>query len=176
MLKRLSIGLLLAGVLLLSPADFANAETAAERHQPVTISHFTGKPVPRFEQLTADRVYGRAGPSFDHPVLWEYARTGLPVLIIKESIEWRRVQDPDGDEVWIHHSLLSGGATALLTRDAVLRTSPATDAAPVLRAETGVIASLLACQAGWCRIVLDRTKGWVPETALWGARPPGDPL
>jgi len=169
------IGLLLAGLLCFLPQD-ARAEGEAGRAPVVTISHFTGKPVPRFERLKAAKVNGRAGPSTEHPVVWQYAREGLPVLVLKESVSWRRVRDPDGDEVWIHASLLAGGSTALLEQDAVLRQQPDAGAGAVLRAEAGVIAALLTCEAGWCRIALDRHKGWVPEAVLWGAALPGERL
>jgi len=147
-----------------------------ETRSAITISHFTGKPVPRFERLRASEVNGRAGPSLSHPVLWTYGRAGLPVLVIKESIDWRRVRDPDGDEVWIHRSLLAGGSTALLVSPATLVRTPEADAAAVADLEAGVVAALLTCEAGWCRIAAGRRKGWVPEAALWGARVPGDPL
>lgn len=175
-MMRAFLGLLLAALFLVNPVPAAAERATDASAQPVVISHFTGKPVPRFERLKANKVYGRAGPSFDHPVLWQYERKGLPVLVIKESIAWRRVRDPDGDEVWIHHSLLSGGASALVTRETVLRRTPNETAGAVLRAEQGVVAALLTCDGGWCRIGLDRQKGWVPADALWGAQVPGDPL
>ncbi len=175
MFMRILIGLLLAGVIFGLP-QLARAEPGVAPAMRVTISHFTGKPVPRFERLKASKVNGRAGPSTDYPVLWQYAREGLPVLVLKESISWRRVRDPDGDEVWIHAGLLAGGSTALLVRDAVLRREPDEAASAVLRAEAGVIASLLTCEAGWCRLALEQQKGWVPAAALWGATLPGEPL
>ena len=65
-------------------------------------------PVPRFVSLIADQVYGRSGPSRSHAIRWEYLREGLPVEVIAETEDWRQVRDPDGEETWIHRSMLSG--------------------------------------------------------------------
>ena len=96
---------------------------AQETQQPpaIKISHFSGKPVPRFESLKFPAVHGRIGPSLDHPIAWKYEREGLPVLILKESKDWRFVRDPDGDEVWVHARMLSGARTVLIRRETELK-------------------------------------------------------
>lgn len=172
-MKSILIGLLLAGCFALF-GPLASGDPGAPGV--VTISHFSGKPVPRYERLRASRVYGRSGPSQKYPILWQYERKGLPVLVLKESIDWRRVRDPDGDEVWIHRNLLAGGSTALLLQDAELLRRPDTTAPVVARAERGVIAGLLTCERAWCRIGVDGREGWLPRTALWGAEYAGDAL
>jgi SH3-like domain-containing protein len=102
-------------VLMAGPAAFA--ETQGE----VMISRFSGKPVPRFETLKHERVNGRKGPSEDYKVQWEYARKGLPMLIVKESGDWRYARDPDGDEIWIKKTQLAAQQNALTTGDFVLK-------------------------------------------------------
>jgi len=72
----------------------------------------TGLPVPRFVSLDADKVYLRFGPGREYPISWVLARKGLPVEIIGEFDTWRKVKLHDGDEGWIHSSLLSGRRTA----------------------------------------------------------------
>ena len=56
----------------------------------------SGQPVPRYVSLKFDKVYARAGPGEDHRLLWVYEAKGLPVQVIAENIEWRRICDPDG--------------------------------------------------------------------------------
>ena len=46
--------------------------------------------------------------------------------------------------------------------------NPPPDAAPVARAEPGVIGRLLACDNGWCEIEAADHTGWLPITHLWG--------
>ena len=72
------------------------AAAAAEGPQVTRISQFSGKAVPRFETLKFAAVNGRSGPSREQSVVWRYERKGLPLLIIKETRDWRRVRDPSG--------------------------------------------------------------------------------
>ncbi len=141
---------------------------AREPAETVKISRFSGKPLPRFESLRYSAVHGRQGPNLDHPILWRYEREGLPMLIVRETHGWRRVRDPDGDEVWMQSRMLSDQRTALVTRDIDLKRKPSEDAAGKARLKSGVIAELGACEEGWCAVKIDRQSGWLPQTVLWG--------
>lgn len=131
----------------------------------------SGLPLPRFASLAAPEVNVRTGPSTDYPIRWVYARVGLPVKIVEEFDVWRRIEDPDGETGWAHSSLLSIRKTVMLTGTGIheLRRSPVPDARVVLRAESGVMGELDRCEAGWCRVEIEGTSGWMPAEALWGA-------
>lgn len=137
----------------------------------VRISSFSGKPVPRFESLKYAAVHGRSGPSLDYPISWRYERQGLPVLVIKESRDWRMVRDPSGDEVWMHARTLGGRPSVLVFgADLVdLKARPKAEARVIARVESGAIANLIDCDGAFCEIFLDRQKGWVSRSNLWGA-------
>ena len=75
---------------------------------------YSGLPVPRFVSLKTDRVNVRGGPSREHDVTWVFTKPGLPVEIVAEFENWRRIRDVDGQEGWVYHSLLSGKRTALI--------------------------------------------------------------
>ncbi|MEZ5790120.1 MAG: SH3 domain-containing protein [Nitratireductor sp.] len=45
---------------------------------------------------------------------WMYLKRGLPMEIIQEYDNWRKVRDAEGNEGWIMHSLLSGSRTQSL--------------------------------------------------------------
>jgi len=158
---------LIAGLTLLVAS--AAPALAQDQGTQVEISHFTGKPVPRFESLRYAAVNGRTGPSRDHPILWRYERAGLPVLILKESRNWRRVRDPDGEEVWIHARTLSSQSRAMTRQAAMLRRQPGAQSPPVAQLARGVLLDLDACEAGWCRVRTHGRAGWLARTDLWGA-------
>ena len=73
----------------------------------------SGLPLPRFVSLKSGKVNSRIGPGVNYPVDWMYMKSGLPMEIIQEYDNWRRVRDPDGSEGWINQSLLSGKRTAI---------------------------------------------------------------
>jgi SH3-like domain-containing protein len=142
---------------------------AAESPADVQISRFSGKPVPRFETLKHEKVNGRVGPSTDHKVRWEYVRKGLPMLVLKESGDWRYVRDPLGDEVWIERSQLASRQTAVAMGDFILKAGRAPDSADVARVAAGAQLDLGSCDATKCHVTADSVQGWAPRAQLWGA-------
>jgi len=146
-----------------APAD---AEPVAANT--VQVSQFSGKPVPRFESLRYTAVHGRQGPSLDHPILWRYEKEGLPMLIVRETHGWRRVRDRDGDEVWIQARMLRADRKVVTTEPIIMFDKPADDANPTANLQKGVIADLEGCDRNWCEIKIERRKGWVSKSSLWG--------
>jgi SH3-like domain-containing protein len=132
----------------------------------------TGLPLPRFVSLGSDRVNLRFGPGQQYPIQWILAREGLPVEIIEEFDTWRKVRLHDGDQGWIHGSLLSSRRTIVVAGQIrELRRSPDASARVLLRAEPGVIGELLDCEEDWCRIEIDARRGWLQRDAFWGVLP-----
>ena len=154
---------------LISACFFLGGAAIAQAPELVRVSRFSGKPVPRFETLKFAMVNGRAGPSKEYPVLWEYQRKGLPMLVIKESRNWRRVRDPSGTEVWVHARMLEDGHKAYVQAPIELREDPGAAAMPVADLGRGVLVDLGACDQGWCRVQAKDFRGYAPVTALWGA-------
>ncbi len=130
----------------------------------------TGLPLPRFVSLRAKEANIRTGPGTRYPVEWVYRRRFMPLEVIAEFDNWRRIRDWEGTEGWMHKSMLSGRRTALVTvKELKLRREPSEAAAAVAQLESGVIGTLLACSGAWCRIDVKGIEGWLPRAAFWGA-------
>lgn len=135
----------------------------------VRVSKFSGKQVPRFESLRYSAVHGRQGPSLDHPILWRYERQGLPVLIVRETHGWRRIRDPQGDEVWVQARMLSAQRHSLMVRDGLLRKDAAIDSDPIAQLKAGALLELTGCTGKACQVSVDDMTGWVDHLDIWGA-------
>src|SRR6516162_10972593 len=83
------------------------AQAAQDRPTP------SGLPVPRYVSLKFDKVNARSGPGDDHRLLWVYRVRGLPVQVVAETAEWRRVCDPEGQLVWVHKRTTDGRRTTI---------------------------------------------------------------
>ncbi|MDZ4380900.1 MAG: SH3 domain-containing protein [Parvibaculum sp.] len=156
---------------------FVAAALAAERGgmPERTPGTATGLPVPRFVSLKSGRANVRRGPGTDFPIDWVYRKSGMPLEVIAESSNWRRIRDHEGDGGWIWHSMLDGERSAIVdTADGApvaLHTEPA-DSAPVIAyAEKGIVARVKSCKAHWCRLETSGYEGWAPQETLWGAYP-----
>lgn len=131
----------------------------------------TGEPLPRFVSLGAAEVNLRVGPGRGYPVEWTYNRRGLPVEIVEEYGDWRRIKDPDGTQGWVLKELLSATRNAIVTGDQVrtLFAQPKPNAKAVWRVEPGVMLQVLSCADAWCEVAADtRKKAWILRTHLWG--------
>ena len=151
-------GLALAGLLIAATGPVQAAES--------------GLPVPRFVSLRSDDVNLRTGPGARYPVDWVFHRKTLPVEILAEVDNWRKIRTVDGTEGWVHQNMLTGRRTAVVTGDVrTLRVRNDANATAVARLEPGVIGSLLECRDAWCRLEVAGQKGWLPREELWGVLP-----
>ena len=129
-------------------------------------------PVPRFVTLAPNEVNLRTGPGIRYPIRLVVRKQGLPVEVIREFDVWRQVRDREGDEGWVHKSMLSGRRSVILTgaTQTILR-KPEEDARPVVRLEPGVVAALETCREDWCEIAVGGFSGWARRDNLWGVYP-----
>ena len=154
--------LLLILACLALPAAASAQDAEAERGR-------SGLPVPRFVTLGAGEARMRAGPGRDFPVEWLYVRKTLPMEVIDEYGIYRKLRDPEGTEGWMDKALLSGARYGMvIDKVATMRQRPEDGAAPVWRAQPGVIVRLQLCSAGWCRVQHEGRAGYVRTIDLWG--------
>lgn len=131
----------------------------------------SGLPVPRFVSLKFEEVNVRTGPGTRYPIRWIYKRKNMPVEIIEEFGDWRKLRDVVGDEGWSHKNQLSGARHVLMREDIVLRRYADDDAPPMLKARKHVTARLLECDKQWCEVQVQSYKAWVLKKKLWGIYP-----
>lgn len=133
------------------------------------IGSVTKLPLPRYVSLRAPEINVRRGPGLDYRKDWVFRRAGLPVQVVEEYGDWRRITDKDQAGGWVYHAMITGRRTIVIVEDQVyLREEPTDTAAATAMAERGVIARLRACQPDWCRVEVEGYRGWVPKIAVWG--------
>lgn len=146
-------------------SDEATDCPAAQRARSVS-----GFCVPRWVSLKHGEVMGRKGPGKDYPAQWIYRVQGLPVQVVAETEEWRRICDPDGGAAWVHRSEIDGRRSVLSRTDAStpMRRAPRA-ATPVVGLLNGhALARLDRCQGDWCRVKVGHLSGWLTTEAMWG--------
>lgn len=135
----------------------------------------TNLPMPRFVSLKKEKANIRRGPGLTYRIDWVFLRRGMPLEITAEHGHWRKVRDVDDAGGWVHHALLRGARTAIVTvEQTALRDTPGLDGALVAVAQGGVVLNLRSCAAAWCEVdVTDeagRHQGWAEKAVLWGVR------
>jgi SH3-like domain-containing protein len=154
----------LAAALLLSACGGAGDETCRTR---------SGFPVPRFVALKSGEVNARNGPGEDQKILWVWRVRNMPLEVIAESRDWRKVRGPDGGAAWVKKQLVDGTRTVMRSKpgDLPLLAEPKAGAHVVAYLKTGAVAFQDRNDKGWSRIRIDGVKGWAPQDELWGAGP-----
>jgi SH3-like domain-containing protein len=152
------------GIVVLALGAGAAAWAAADRPTP------SGLPVPRYVSLKFGEVNARAGPGDDHRLLWVYQVRGLPVQVVAETAEWRRVCDPEGGLAWVHKRTTDGRRMVMNmhAEPAPLHKSPKGKSHVKALLSSRAIAGLDRCSKGWCRVKVDGVSGWAPAGQLWG--------
>lgn len=137
----------------------------------------TGRPLPRFVSLESDTVNVRGGPGTDYRIRWIFRKAGLPVEIVQEFGNWRRIRDSEGEDGWVHHSLLTGTRTALVKpwepggAPVELHAQPEGRSRVVARLEPNVLAEVGSCDGSWCLVAGEGWDGFVRQDLLWGVYP-----
>jgi SH3-like domain-containing protein len=152
-------------LLLICP--FAPTASAKDAPSAFRVTEF---PLPRFVSTRSDEVYVRSGPGQKYPIEWIYKKADLPVEIVLEYDNWRKIKDFDGGTGWVHKSLLTGKRTAFVSAetDISLHKKPNNNSDLLAKLEPKVLLRVDECESGWCKVNASGYKGWIEQKNLWG--------
>jgi SH3-like domain-containing protein len=150
-----------------SAEDTADAASASRRRTP------SGLPVPRYVSLKFGEVNARGGPGDDYKLLWTYRARGMPLQVIAETADWRRVCDPEGGMAWVHQRTVDTRRTVMRTvaEPLDMHRSASVEAPVAARLAASAIAQLGECSEGWCKVAVGGVQGWIPRAEVWGTAP-----
>lgn len=155
-MKKLALAF--AAVLLFS----GFAATASDKPQ-----NPSGLPIPRFVSLKAEEVNARSGPGTNYPIKWVYNRKFLPVEVVAEFGNWRKIKDADGEEGWVLQSLLSGKRSGIIKSETSAYANPSSEKI-TMRLGKNVQVELKECSAEACEVIYEENSGWVARSKIWG--------
>jgi SH3-like domain-containing protein len=170
--RRKAIRLLATSIGLIFLASLPGPQTGnAHAADPNTKSPIRGSglPIPRFVSLRSDLVNVRTGPGPRYPIDWVFQRKGMPVEVVAEYENYRKVRDWQGASGWVHQSLLTGKRSFIIPAKTVsLRRTPVPSADVVAKLEPEVMGEIRSCTGDWCRVKVSGVSGWLARTDFWG--------
>lgn len=118
--------------------------------------------------IKSDIANIRSGPGTNTEVLWQVEKY-YPVEVVHKQGDWYLFKDFEGDEGWIHRSLLSPLDTIVVKRDNCnVRSGPSTDKDVSFVAERGIPFKVLKRQGAWVQIQhADGDTGWIHKNLIW---------
>jgi SH3-like domain-containing protein len=122
-----------------------------------------------FLSLKNNEVNLRIGPSFEHPIKLIYKKKYLPLIIVDQSENWRKINDFENNSGWIHISQLSKKKSAINTNNnSLLYKKPTIFSKPIAKLEIGRLVLIKKCKEEWCKITSGGFSGWIFKDSLWG--------
>ncbi len=134
------------------------------------VGSVTGFEIPRFVSLKSNDVNLRIGSSTNYPIILKYNTKNLPIKVIKEYENWRKIKDIDGNEGWIHKNLIQGERYGIININIKPSIKVYTKPEGKEIGEIGKrnIVKINVCLENWCKIKFKNYKGWIKKEYLWG--------
>lgn len=118
--------------------------------------------------IKSDIANIRSGPGTDTEVLWQVEKY-YPINVLQKQGDWYLFKDFEGDEGWIHKSLVAPLDTAVVIKENCnIRSGPGTENEIRFVAERGIPFKVLKRQGDWVQIQhADGDTGWIHKNLIW---------
>ena len=121
-----------------------------------------------FLSLKNNKVNVRYGPGFDYPVKFIYKKKFLPIKVIDEKENFRRIIDHKKNSGWIHRIMLRKLNSLIVLEEKIVFKKNSKFSKPLVKLEKGRLVIIKKCQINWCKIKTDNYIGWIDTKNLWG--------
>ena len=122
-----------------------------------------------FLMLKNEKVNVRYGPGFKYPIKFVYKKRFLPVKVIDNKENFRRIIDHKNNSGWIHISQLKKVNSLIVSEDTILFSKASKFSKPVAKIKSGRLLLVKKCEDRWCKIKTGEYSGWVDTKYLWGS-------
>ena len=122
----------------------------------------------RFLMLKNDKVNVRYGPGFKYPIKFIYKKRFLPVKVIDNKENFRRIIDHKNNSGWIHVSQLKKVNSLIVSEDTILFSKASKFSKPLAKLEKGKLLIVKKCQENWCKVSDENYLGWINTNNPWG--------
>jgi SH3-like domain-containing protein len=110
----------------------------------------------------------RSGPGSEYGIIWNCEKF-FPIQVVEKKGIWRRFKDFEGDEGWIHTSVVDKTPTVItVNKECNIRSGPGTNYDILFKVEKGVPFKVLKKKDAWIEIQhADGDKGWISQSLVW---------
>lgn len=110
----------------------------------------------------------RSGPGTQYATVWN-VEMYFPVNILEKSGKWYRFEDFEGDQGWIHGSLVDRIPSVITKAETCyIRSGPGPGYKILFTTGSGIPFKVLGKKGKWFHIQhADGDSGWIYETVVW---------
>jgi SH3-like domain-containing protein len=121
-----------------------------------------------FVSLKSSEINMRIGPGKEYPITWVFMRANLPMILVAEFDQWRKVKFFDGTDGWVHKNMISRKNTVIVIKDHAIMYKYSSKSHPIARIEKDVIMKVIKKEANYVKVDINNMKGWVARNDVWG--------
>jgi len=121
-----------------------------------------------FLSLKKNKVYVRYGPGKDYPIKYIYKKKFLPVKVIDEKENFRRIIDHKKNSGWIHRIMLTKPNSLIVLEEKIVFKKNSKFSEPIVKLEKGRLVTIKKCELNWCQIESGNYSGWIETKNVWG--------
>jgi SH3-like domain-containing protein len=110
----------------------------------------------------------RSGPGGAYGIMWKVEKHH-PLIVVEKSGSWLRIRDFEGDQGWVHKSLL-GNVPAIITNQESchVRSGPGTNNEILFTVGAGIPFRIVLKNGNWLQIEhADGDRGWIHQALTW---------
>ncbi|GHT99135.1 hypothetical protein FACS1894126_5180 [Alphaproteobacteria bacterium] len=122
----------------------------------------------QFMSLKSSQINLRVGPGKEYPISWTFMWANLPVMVIAEFDQWRKIKFLDGTEGWVHQNMVSKKNTVIVTAENAVIYERPFKSPPIAKVEKNVICRVLKKENNWIKVEVNKIKGWIDASCVWG--------
>ena len=110
----------------------------------------------------------RSGPGSNYDIIWNVEKFH-PLFILEKSGPWYHFRDFEGDEGWVHKSLLEKIPSVITISEVCnVRSGPGAGFAIVFTVGKGIPFKVIKHQGNWIHVQhADGDQGWIHKTLVW---------
>ena len=123
----------------------------------------------KYFSLKNNIVNVRYGPGLNYPIKYVYKKKYLPVKIIDQKENFRKIIDFKKNSGWIHISQLTKPNSLIILENKILFKKPSKFSKPIAKLIKGRLLLITKCKYNWCRVKTDNYKGWIENKEVWGS-------
>ena len=118
--------------------------------------------------LKNSKVNVRMGPGLDYPVKFIFKKKYLPLKVIDQKENFRKVIDHKKNSGWIHISQLKKVNSVIVLSNRILFKKPTFNSKPIANIESGKLFVIENCKKDWCEVSSQNYSGWINMNDVWG--------
>ena len=118
--------------------------------------------------LKKDKVYVRYGPGKDYPIKYIYKKKFLPIKVIDQKDNFRKIIDHKKNSGWIHRIMLRKLNSLVILEEKIVFKRNSKFSKPLIKLEKGRLVIIIKCEVNWCKIETENYSGWINTKNVWG--------